>query len=514
MRQRNLERTVSWNTAIGILFKVLTLVLSFFSRSVFILLLQEEHLGINGLYSNILSVLSMADLGINAVMIFALYEPLVNHDEARIAALTKLFRKLYHIIAAVILLLGLLIIPLLPYVVSKNTLAYEDLIKYYLLFLSNTVCSYLGVYKSVLLIADQKGYYVNVALFVSNIVRIVLQIAILYILHSYTAYLVMAILGTVSNNIVLTLIANRHYPYLRQKHVPCDVSDIKPVLIERTKSVFFYRMGGTLIDSTDNVLISVLVGTVAVGHYSNYSMITINLFSMLGVLSQACMTGIGNFNITAKSTQKKNAFYAIVLLYFFVGTLILSGMLCAMNDFMRIWLQQERYILSQGFVLVLAIRLFFDIVLSPNWVFREALGMFNEAKNIRLWGAGFNLVLSLIMGKLWGLEGIIGATTISKLLTTFWYEPRIICSKALGESTKQYWMIWLKLLIAAMISVTSAYFAVCWLTEGIGQPVIKLLVKACVCVIVTVGVFAVICIKESQFHPLVQKVSKLFRIVR
>ena len=279
MAQEKLGKKISQNALMGILFKVLTLLLSFINRSVFIMFLSEEYLGVNGLYSNILSVLSMADLGINAVMIYVLYEPLVNENKDRMVALVRLFKKLYYLIAGTIFLLGILLVPLLPYIVSKNTLVYSDLVKYYLLFLLNTVCSYIGVFKSPLLVADQKGYYVNVALFVSNAVRLTGQIVLLYFTHNYMCYLVLMIVGTVLNNAILSGIANRYYPVLKRCDISVDVSDIKPTLTEKTKAVFLYRMGGTLIDSTDNVLISIMLGTLVVGYYSNYAMITLNVFS-------------------------------------------------------------------------------------------------------------------------------------------------------------------------------------------------------------------------------------------
>lgn len=502
MEQSKLTKKISKNTLMGILFKLATLVLALVSRSAFILFLTDEYLGVNGLYSNIFSVLSMADFGINAVMIYILYEPLVNEDQARLVALVKMFRKIYYGIALAIFALGALLIPLLPYIVSENFLSQGELIHYYLLFLINSAVSYLGAYKSTLLIADQKGYFVNATLFLSNFIRIAAQIAVLYLTHDFALYLWMMIAATVANNLILTYLANRRYPMLRQKEVTVDVSDVKPLLIRRTKSVFFYRMGGTLIDSTDNILISMLVGTMVVGYYSNYSMITTKLFALMGVLSQACMTGIGNFSVKAHREDKKQVYYTMQLVYFFMGAIVLCGILCVMNDFMALWLKEAQYVLSQGFVAILAVRQFLDIVISPNWVFRESQGLFDEAKSVRLWAAAANLVLSVLLGKLWGLSGIIAATALAKICTTVWFEPRIICRKVFDEGTRGYWTLYAKLLFSTALAAALSFGTCAALGALLSPGVLLLLAKALLCVLCTLCAFLPVFLTEKTYAPL------------
>lgn len=512
---QNLIHKVFRNTALGICFKILTLVVSLASRSVFVLFLSDEHLGVNGLYGNILSLLSMADFGISAVMIHILYEPLACQDTERLVALVKLFKRLYRIIALVILGLGLSMIPVLPCLVTNHTLTDIELVKYYLIFLVNTAASYMGTYKATLLIADQKGYCVNAVYFLSNVLRIIAQIAVLFVTHNFTAYLLTALLGTAANNIALMMIANHHYPAVRNAQSSVDVSAEKMLIVQKTKSVFLYRCGGVLIDSTDNVLISVLVGTAVVGYYSNYSIITTNVFALLGVLSQACMTGIGNCSVNADKSDRKKAYFDMVVLYFIIATLILCGMLSVFNDFIYLWLGQDRFVLSQGFVAVLATRLFIDIILSPNWVFRESQGMFDEARSIRLWGAGINLILSVIMGKLWGLSGIIGATTVAKMLTTLWFEPKIICNRLFKESVCGYWKQWLHLMLLALCAVTVSLLLSMAVDQIIRRSAIGLLIKGFACVFTVICVFGAWAVSQKAYRVLLQeivkKIKKIFR---
>lgn len=509
--KENYGKKILTNSGLGILFKIMTLVLSLLSRYVFVFFLSDEHLGIQGLYTNLLSVLSMADFGINAVMIYMLYEPLATQDTKKLAALMQLFRRLYWAIAGVIFLLGALIIPLLPYVVTENLLSTEELVQYYLFFLANSAISYLGAYKSTLLIADQKGYLVNAILFISNTIRVIAQIVALYLTRNFIVYLIVMLLSTVLNNIILTWIANRQYP-VAKKEEAINLSDVKKGLIEKTKAVFLYRIGGTLIDSTDNILISILVGTVTVGYYSNYSIITTNLFALVGVVSQAFMTGIGNRSVQADVAEKKEVFYSMMLVYFFLGTTVLCGILSVMNDFVTVWLQQEQYVLSQGFVAVIAIRLFLDIILSPNWAFREAQGLFNEAKTIRLCTAALNFILSVALGKICGLIGIIGATAVSKVCTTLWFEPRVICKKVFNESTRSYWKLWFKLIATTLCAVAPSIGLTMWLDTCIQNSILKILVKGIGSVTAVIGTYAVLVLQEKQYSDLARSIKNKMRL--
>lgn len=510
--KQSIGKSVSKNTVLGVICRVLLMVLSFVSRSVFVHFLSSTYLGINGLYTSILSVLTMADMGVNTVMLYVLFEPLANGDEVRVASLVSYFKKIFMGIAGAIFALGTLLIPILPYIVSENTLSYGELVGYYIIFLTDTVLSYFGSYKSTLLIADQKGYYVNIITVASNLMRVIIQIAVLWLTHSFICYLIIMLLGTGINNIILTIAANHYYPILKDRNRRVDVSYVKPVLIEKTKSVFLYRVASTLTETTDNILISTMIGTIVVGYYSNYSVITTSLFAFINVLSQAFMAGVGNYSVNATNQEKKQTFYRMILIYFFIGATVLCGMLCVTNDLVLFWLRQKQYVLGYDFVAVISIRLFFDIIISPDWVFREAQGLFNEAKTIRIWCAVLNLILSIIFGKIWGLIGIIAATTVAKILTTVWFEPKIICSAVFKESTGEYWKTWTKLILLTIFAIAVTVPVSFYLNGFITHLLLRFLVKGCLCVIVVTAAFYTFTVLDKQYADVPQIIiRKLLR---
>lgn len=472
------------NTALGILFKILTIAFTFINRTLFIRVLGEQYLGINGLYSNILSVLSLADLGVNSVLMFFLYEPLAHKDEKKLSTLIAYFRKVYYVIAGSVFAVGICLIPFLPYLVNGAALSNTELVLYYILFLINTCCSYLAVYKSTMLIADQSAYIVNTVNFVFTVLQSLLQIGVLYVTHNYVFYLLIVIACTLGNNILLTLISGKRYPYLSSIAPDHDVGDLKKKIFSNIKDVFLYRVGGTIMNSTDNILISILIGTTVVGFYSNYALIITNLTALLMFFSQAMMTSMGNFGVDADVDKKELVFRSSMLIYAIIAAFATSCIVTMMNDFMTVWLRDEHYLLSDAFVWVLGFKLFVDIMTSPNWTFRESAGLFKEVRLIMFLAAIINLFLSVVLAKPLGLAGIIVATSLSKIATLVWYEPRTFYRKVFHKPLRRYWEYQGGLIIICSICVVlSAFISKSIQCSFLGM-FIKIFISACCTAIV------------------------------
>ena len=207
------------------------------------------------------------------------------------------------------------------------------------------------------------------------------------------------------------------------------------------------------MNSTDNILISVLIGTTVVGYYSNYALIITNLTALLMFFSQAMMSSLGNYSVDADVERKELVFRSSMLIYAGIAAFSVSCIACMMNDFMTIWLKDEHYLLSDAFVWVLGFKMFVDIITSPNWTFRESSGLFKEVRWIMFLAAIINLILSVVLAKTFGLEGIIIATSISKIVTLFWYEPRTFYKKVFHKPLTRYWKYQAELIAVCVISV-------------------------------------------------------------
>ena len=443
------------NSVVGVGSHLFTALFSFASRTVFVRVLGAQYLGISGLFSNILTMLALSDLGVYTVMVYSLYQPLAQKDEKKTTALIWYFQRLYYGIGMVVLGLGLCCIPLLPYLINNSTLTYGETVFYYVLLLLNTVCSYVAISKSTLLRADQQVHIVQIVSAVSTFALQLLQIVILLLTHQYAFYLIAHIVVTLGSNVTMTVIAKKKYPFIRQKPECTLVDDIKDDIKKNLKATFLYKIGNTVMNSTDNILISVIVGTVFVGYYANYVTIFTVVNSFVMILIQAMLASVGNFYTTQNDERKFGLFRVLMLGFCALAAFCASCYICGMNDFIRMWLGKE-YLLSNAFVLSVALNRFVFVTIHPLWITRESCGVFVSTKYVMIVAAGINVVLSVLLGRLWGISGIILATALSNLVTVFWYEPGQLCQKVFHINQKQYWGYFAHLAVAAVPPIAIA----------------------------------------------------------
>ena len=443
------------NAIISIAMQVLILILSFVCRTIFIQALGDQYLGISGLYTNILSMLSLADLGINTVMIYALYKPIANKDENEICRLVAYFKRLYRIIALVVLALGLVCVPFLQYIIKDSTLPLSTLRWYFILYLAGSVCSYLIVYKTTIINADQRIYLVKIVDFAASLTINILQIVVLYFTHNFSFYLFVNIGVILCKNALMSLITQRMYPFLnrRSKH---DVNDeLKIQLKNNIKSIFLYRVSAAVMNSTDNILISVILGTVVVGQYSNYVLIVTAINTFIMLIAQSVLSSLGNFNATEQDERKLLIFRCLLLCFYVVATFVACCFVSMFNDFIRLWVGRidESYVLSDFTVYAITFNFYVGCILNPIWMYREAAGLFNQVKYSMTFAAILNIILSFVLGYWVGVGGIIVATALSKLLTNFWFEPQMLFKHIFHDKERKYWLFIAKQFILSLLCI-------------------------------------------------------------
>lgn len=419
------------------------LLITFISRVVFIRALGIELLGVNDLYTNIISLLCLADMGIETVFMYSLYKPLAESNYSMINSMLKNIRKFYNIIALLILLIGLLIVPFLPLIVGSSEIDNSKLIIYYLFFLFNCVFSYLLVYRSSLLQADQNVHIVKIIKAVSQLFFGIIQIILILVFENYYAYLITMISGTLFSNITINHIAKKKYAFLGKELSVDNNKEYGIKLLKDTKSVFIYKIGTTIINSTDNVFISIILGAAMVGYYSNYHTIILAITSIIGILNSSLIPGIGNFIASVNDYRSRTIlFNSLIMIYFILATIFSGSFILCSNQIISMWVGEE-YVLNNYAVLSIAISFYFQCIAHPIWIFRETSGLFAAVRKAIISMAFMNIVFSLIGGYLWGIAGIIGATTLSRLLSLFWYEPKLLNQKIFNNAHNGYWMKWI-----------------------------------------------------------------------
>lgn len=500
------------NSIVGISTHLLRAVLAFVTRTVFIKVLGVDYLGINGLFANILTLLALSDLGIYTVMTYSLYAPLAKNDTSQIAALIRYFQKLYNIIAFAVLGLGLALIPFLPKLVHGISLSYAELTRYYVILLFNSVISYFVISRSTLFQADQKVYVVRLISTLSTFLMYITQIILLVLFRNFTIYLVCQVIYTLLNNVVLFFVAARKYPYLRTPTEKTLIEPVKQELVKNLKASFCYKISAHIMNSTDNILISVLISTAMVGYFSNY----VTLYSMVNtfimIFIEAVLASIGHFLVTESSARKYELFKMLLLVMYGLAAFSVSCYLAGMNDFIRIWIG-EQFIIGGGFIYALALNRFIFCAVHPLWMMRESSGLFVATRYVMLTAAFLNIGLSVWLGKWIGISGIILATSFSYLLTIYWYEPWLLAKKIFQIPIGEYWKYIFKLLGASLFPLLVGGYLMQLATAHLGW----LLIKFIICGLMSFLSFF-LCFRntapwENILQKLVQHVKKRSKMV-
>lgn len=424
------------NFRFGVAAQIVITLLGFVSRTIFIHVLSEDYLGVNGLYASILNVLSLTELGLSDIVVYSLYKPLAEGDEKQLTALMGYYKTIYRVIALAVAVIGLALVPVLRLLVKSEIDQYH-LVLYYLMFLINSVCSYLLVYKSSIIHADQKRYLISGYEMLFKFLTVALQVVCLLAFRNFTVYLFIQIAMTVTNNLFISRKADQLYPFLKKKE-PLD-QEKKKSIFRDVRYMFSYKAGGQLLNSTDNLYISSLISTATCGLYDNYLMIQGMVSAYTTIISQSVLGSLGNLNATAEPRQKKQVFDAYSMAFTWIATFCSAALLVMYNPFILLW-AGEKWLLPMQTVAVICLNFFLPNVLVPVWNFRNTTGLFRETKNILLYAAAINLVLSYLLGVRWGLTGILAATSVSRLLTSFWFEPYILHKKVFGTSSMPFFL--------------------------------------------------------------------------
>lgn len=426
------------NISTGFISQIIQMVLGFVSRTVFIKYLSAEYLGVSSLFSNILSMMALAEMGIASAFIYELYKPLSSKNEEQTAVVLRYFRKTYAIVGIVVFITGLLLMPFLNDIIAEKPASItEDIRVIFLFYIVSTASSYFFSYKMSLLDADQKISVSTINNIKFLIGQNIVQIVILIFTQNFLLYVGVQILSQFLSNLYISRKVNQQYPFLSEhKHVKIS-PEVKNNVIKNVKAAFLTKIGGVLVNATDNVFISMFVGLALLGKYSNYVMLFGLISGFLMIIFANIKSSVAHFVINESLDRQRQLFKTLNFLNFVCfGVASLLIYFC-INDFIEIWIGTA-YVLTANIPLVLAINFFMLGMQNGFWTFKGAYGYFQFGKYMVLGTAAINLVLSYILGKEYGIVGIITATLIARLFTNFWYDPFIVLTKGLHQNPWKY----------------------------------------------------------------------------
>lgn len=446
----NRSQYAAKNIAFGYLSNIVVTILGFVLRTIFIYKLDKTLLGINGLYTDILSVLSLADLGLGTAMNYSLYVPVARRDYQKIAAYMRMFKKAYRYIALVVAGLGMLLIPFLQYIIKDaGTVSPSQLKLYYIIFLVSIVSTYLVSYKYSIVNAEQKGYIQTNIAMITKLVTVVLQIAALLFWGNFTVYLLTQMTVELIQKIVVNIYLNHKYPYLKETtNVELNTEE-KNGVTRNVKALLLHKLGDIARFQTDSIIISAFISVSLVGMVDNYKLVITSIAGFVNIIFNSVLASLGNLI----ATENKEKQYQVFKTYRFMGAWIYGfssvGFFVLLTPLIKL-LWGTKFVIGISAIGLLLLDYYFKgfrIILTN---FKTAAGIFQEDKYIALIQGIVNLVISLALVQPLGLVGIYIGTVVSGLIANF-FKPHIIYKKCFEKSIREYYMDSAKYIIQAMV---------------------------------------------------------------
>lgn len=504
-----LERTknATKNIVFGTILKIYQIIVPFLIRTAMIYLLGVEYLGLNSLFTSVLQVLNLVELGIGSAMVFSMYKPIANDDKITICALMRLYKIYYRIIGGVILVVGLIICPFIPKLISGDVPSDMNIYILYLLNLFATVLSYwLFAYKNCLLQAHQRTDVVSKITLIINTVQYAVQFLLLFIFRNYYFYVITLLIGQATINIVTAMVVNKMYPeYKAQGKLP--KSSIQAIN-SRVKDLFTAKIGSVIVNSADSIVISSFLGLRVLAIYQNYYYILTAIIGIVGVIFSSCTAGIGNSIIVEGKEKNYNDFKKFTFIIAWIAGFCATALLCLYQTFMKIWVGTE-LLLDISCVVCLVIYFFIYEINSLLNVYKDASGMWHKDRFRPLVTAIVNLSLNLILVNFIGIYGVLLSTVLSMLFVGMPWLVHNIFSEIFKCSPKEYVI---KLIFYAVVTfiVTAITYFICNFIKG--DSIIILILKGAICFIISNIEFFIIYRNVKEYKDAKNLIKKILKI--
>lgn len=441
------------NFIFAIASQAITVVLSFITRTCLIYCLGIEAVSINGLFTEVITALSLAELGVGSAIVYNLYKPLSEGDHQKVSQLMNLFRKAYRIIALATLVIGVSLTPWLHLFIRDLSYDMSYIRLIYLMFVFQSVVSYLFSYKIALLEADQNAYIFTKISTVFRIVGTVLVLIILLVTRKYIFFLGANILLVILTNAYASHVVDQKYPYIDKKEkLP---KEERSQIFGNIRNIFVKQFAGRVVDSTDNLLISSLVSTLLVGYYSNY-LVVIGVFKQLtDRMMNAAMASMGNLFVTERTENKIETLNRLTFIFYVFASIAAVGTFACVQPFITLWLGDE-YLLNYSVVAILCLLLVTEITYKPLSSAMHLSGFFEIGRNISFVSAIVNLAVSIVLGMRIGMIGIFIGTMCTytiEIITKIHYLFKLYFK----ESSLRYVFFWIRMLSVYIVETIIIY---------------------------------------------------------
>lgn len=424
------------NVLMSVCTNAVILVTAFAVQRVLVSTKGADYNGINGLFSSIISMMSLADLGMGTAIIYHMYKPVADGDWDGINSLLQFYKKCYMMISGVVLAIGAIVALFLPFLVGGADVP-DSIYLIYVLFLADCLCSYFLAYKKSLLYADIMNYVPDAIYFVTYLVQNALQIYVLLAFQNYILFLVVKTLGKVVSNLLISLYIRKKYPETRRRKVEPVSAEIKEDVWTKVKGLLLHKLGKMMVTGSDSLVLTGVLGIGAMSLYTNYHLVIGGITALLNRIFETLTNSVGNFLLESDRERNLYVYRRIDFLNFWCFGCVAAGMYAVIQPLVTLWLGEE-FLFAKPVVLVLVINFYLEGMRASVNTFKEAAGIFHEDRRIPIVEAVVNLVSSIVLAKLMGVAGVFLGTILSTTVVYFYSYPKYVCKPLFGMRYGQY----------------------------------------------------------------------------
>lgn len=497
------------NTICSIISYSIIVIIGFIAQRVFIQTLGNEYLGIHSLFSNIVTMLGIIELGFGSAIITNLYKPVAEKDYLLINNLLNFYKRVYRYVAVIVFIIGILLLLFIDKIVGDTTLNinFKFIFMFYLI---DTVASYLLSYKRSIIYANQKAYYINSVHTIITLIMNIIQILILIYTKNYYLYLATKISCRILENIVINKIVDLKYPFVKEKNYTSLNKDLKEDIVKKVKGLLFHKIGTFVVCGTDNIMISMLpgLGIVWVGLYSNYLLITNQLSNIINQIFNSIIASVGNLVIEENYEKNYSVFKSILLANAWIYTYVSISFYFLSKPFISLWLG-EKYLFENYIVLALVLSFYVNGMRKPYSLFKEAAGIFYEDRLVPIIESIVNLIISLIAGYYFGILGVFIGTICSNLVLFLYSFPKYVYIQIFKRKINEYFRDIIIYLIIFLLVFTICY----WINLKISfnNFILELIIKGVIIFIICNFVFIITKRKTNEFKYFYKMFLKIIK---
>lgn len=483
------------NSIWGLIQQLIICVLSLVSRKVMLMSIGIQGVGLNGLLTNVITLLSLTEMGVGSAIIYHMYKPIADDNKEQICKLMNFYKQAYLFIAGAITVVGLVIVPFLQLIVKNVDFSQGYVTVVFLLFLAQTVATYLFAYNRSLLTAYQKQYVLTIIILIFKVISILGGIGILLLTKSLIWYLVFLIIVEFITNFVITAKVNKMYPFIKKSKGTIPKEEKKEIF-KNVKDLFIGKLSAAVTNSTDNILISALVDTIAVGLYSNYTIVINTLNRVIEQIGVGLSGSLGNLVVSESKQYIETVLQRMVFTMFLIASFCSCCLAALINPFVSLMFGKE-YLLGTVVVAIIILNFYFMTTRVPVWRMLTVSGLFSRDKYISITGTVINLIVSFVVGYHYGIIGILAGTTCT-LVIQYILKINLFYKRFLNMSPKKLYINTAIYLVFAIAQCAVLYF-VCN-AFALSNPYIDFLLKAVMTIIFAVVTLIAAFHKTEHFN--------------